>query len=135
MDLDAILTALCAHVPEAIGAVLADADGESIATVRGAAPLPTGAAVEARRHLPRALVTSVDLDVFALRLGGAEPSPILRHLDRHARAYEVRYRDVDALVHVVGEELYVVLFLRRPAVRTRARVLLSRAATALAAVT
>lgn len=140
MDLEAILRALCAEVPDAIGAVLADADGESITTVRGAAPLPAGAHSEARRHIPRALDGTVAIDVFALRLAGAEPSPIMRALDERAattgsgapRAYEVRYRDLDTLVMPLDEGLYVALFVVRNVRRARALAALARARDALA---
>ncbi len=139
MELEAILTALCAELPDALGIVLADADGESIVTVRGPAPLPSGTEAEVRRHLPRALESTIALDVFALRLAGAEPSPVLRALAERARsagagplvAYEVRYRAVEVLVSAVDEELYVALFLRRPAQLDRARARLRHARASL----
>lgn len=122
MELERILRELCALVPRAIGVVLADDDGESVVTVRGLAALPPGAREEAARHVPRALAASTDVEQLALRLAGAEPSAVLRIIGLgRCRAYEVRHGAVDVLVERVDDELYVVLFVLRPAVRAQVR--------------
>jgi hypothetical protein len=125
MELELILRQLCAAVPRAIGVVLADDDGESIVTVRGSAELPRGAREEAARHIPRALLATTDVEQLALRLAGAEPSAVLRLIGPgRFTAYEVRHREVDVLVERVDDELYVVLFVLRPALRAQVRPVL-----------
>lgn len=136
-----LLDALIAQLPDAIGGVLCDGDGEAIATARGKGALPPGGEEEARRHLPRAMASTVSVDVLALRLAAAEPVAALRALEISAKArgagavggYEVRHPEMHVLVSALVDDVYLVLFVRHTARVAYARACLDRAKSPLIA--
>lgn len=138
--LDAPLVQLCRTVPGAIGAVLCDYEGETVASALGAAPAPALAERRAREHVPRALALSMPVAEFLVRLAGAEPCALLNLLEGPVRKYgggllravRLRYAEVDLLVQRLPEEFYVVLVVRRPAETASAQRKLDLAARSLA---
>lgn len=137
--LQAPLVALCRGVPDAIGAVLCDYEGETVASALGPAPAPAAAAARAREHVPRALALSMPVAEFLVRLAGAEPCALLNLFDgsirKHGggflRAMHFRYSEVELLVRRLPEEFYVVLVVRRPSESGSARRKLEDAARTL----
>lgn len=140
MEFTDILEALCQQVPEAIGAVLCDFEGETVVTALGRAAPPHDAIVRAQEHVPKAMALSMPVAEFLVRLAGAEPCALLRQfadvgVRRQAgglRTLEMQYREVQTFACRLPEEFYVVLVTRRPALSGRARACVSRAAAALA---
>jgi len=140
VELERILEALCAKVPEAIGAVLCDFEGETVVTALGRAEPPVEAAARAAEHVPKNLALTMPVAQFLVRLAGAEPcAPLrlfsetcLRHRVGELGALEAQYATVELLVERLPEDFYVVVVLRRPALPGRARYHLRRAAVALA---
>lgn len=141
MDLDAVVRQLCDRLPEAIGAVLCDFDGEAVVSAVGHAPAPQGAEVLARARIPRALASEVSLTDFLMRVSGAEPSAFLRAFDEQTRtrglgpleAVDLRFDEVDVLVRRLPEDYYVMLALRRPSRPSAARQEIEEARRSLAA--
>ena len=134
------LVALCRGVRGAIGAVLCDFEGETVASALGLASAPKAAEQRAREHVPRAMDLSMPVAEFLVRLAGAEPCALLNLFDgsmkKHGggvlRGLHFRYAEVDLLVRRLPEEFYVVLVVRRPAESGSARQKLEHAAEALA---
>ena len=141
MDLEEIVQRLAQDVPNAIGAIVCDYEGETVTLALGRAPLPAEAEDHARSYIPRAMVPDVDLGEFLLKLAGAEPCALIRLFDKHSKSHgtgpltslDLRYRGVDMLVRRLPEDYYVLLVLLRPALAARARVRLEAASRALAA--
>ena len=139
MELEQILEALCADVPEAIGAVLCDYEGETVVVALGAAEPPAEALVLARDHIPRNLALQMPLKAFLMRLAGAEPCALMRLFAAQCEgagagplvAFSIRYREVDLLVERLPEDFYLVLAVRRPAVVGLARRAARRAVEVL----
>lgn len=141
MELAAVVEDLARSVPEAIGAILCDYEGEAVVLQPGAVRLSDPQVAAAREHLPRALESTISLEEFWLRLGGAVPGPALHQLREAHRSVgrgtlvmvELSFAEAAVLVGCLPEDYYVLLALRRPALRERARVQLSRTSSALAA--
>lgn len=133
--IEGALRAAIEGVPGVIGAVLCELDGESIALVRGPAPVPAAAREAALARVPSALGAAIDADVVALRLGAAEPAELLRALDQRGRGLgagalervEVRHDALQLTALPIGEDAYVVLILERGASASRAAWALARA--------
>lgn len=140
MDLAGPLVDLCQAVPSAIGAVLCDFEGETVVSALGPAAPPKEAELRAKEHVPRALALTMPVGEFLVRLVGAEPCALLRLFGDGGRvrgagelaALEVQYEEVELLIRRLPNDFYLVLVLRRPAVRGTARWHLGRIATALA---
>ena len=138
-NLTEILTHICETIPETIGVIMCDQEGEKVVGVAGKATLPTGAADRARSQLPANMQSEISSREFVLRIVGAEPCALLRLLDERGQAsgagrvdsFDLRYRELDLLVQRLPEEYYVVLALRRPNVIALAREALSSAAEAI----
>lgn len=138
--LEGPLRALCAAVPEAIGAVLCDFEGETVVTVLGGAEPPVEAQARAQEHVPKTLALTMPVAEFLMRLAAAEPCAPLRAFDARTRALGfggvaslgARYAEVEVLTECLPEDFYVVLVVRRPSLSMRARHHLRRAAVALA---
>ena len=134
------LVALCRGVPSAIGAVLCDYEGETVAAALGPAPAPAAAEQRAREHVPRALDLSMPVAEFLVRLAAAEPCALLNLFDgfiqKHGggllRALHFRYAEIELLVRRLPEDFYVVLVVRRAAETASARRKLDHAAQTLA---
>ncbi len=120
-EFEAVLADLCDN-PDVIGAVLCDDEGEMVATSRGRAELPPGAAEQAARHMPNAFSVDVPTPDFLLRLGSAETCGPLRLMQRIAKrgaagdvqTVDLRYAELDVLLHALPEDFYIVVFVRRP---------------------
>jgi hypothetical protein len=129
LELEAILHALCAAVPAAIGAVLCDFEGETVVAALGTAAPPAAALARAQDHVPRAIALHMPLPAFLMRLAGAEPCALLRLFSEaaaHGHAgglagFTVRYAEVELLVERLPEDFYLVLAVRRPAVSALAQ--------------
>lgn len=138
--LKAPLQQLCARVPEAVGAVLCDFEGETVVTRLGAAAPPSAAALRAQDHVPKTLAMQMPVAEFLMRLAAAEPCAPLRHFAACTRAggfgavhgLEARYAEVEILTECLPEDFYLVLVLRRPSLSFRARHHLQQAARRLA---
>ena len=134
--LEGVLQALCLEVPDAIGAVLCDFEGETVVMALGAGDPPPEALARAQEHVPRALGLEMPLKAFLMRLAGAEPCALLRLFQGrceigHAGALQgltMRYAEVDLLVERLPEDFYVVLAVRRPEVTAQALRAVRRAA-------
>jgi len=138
--LQAPLEQLCASVPEAVGVVLCDFEGETVVTRLGAGAPPAAAALRAQDHVPKTLAMQMPVAEFLMRLAAAEPCAPLRHFAACTQAsgfgkvsgMEARYADVEVLTECLPEDFYLVLVLRRPSLSFRARRHLQRAAHQLA---
>jgi hypothetical protein len=139
MELDGILENLCAAVPEAIGAVLCDYEGETVVSVIGSAGVPPEAKTEALQHVPKTIGVPAAVEEFLVRLAGAEPCALLRGFGTAAAgrgagilsALECRYEHVELLIQCLPNDYYIVLILRRPAITASARRYLTSAQIAL----
>lgn len=140
MDLVDVLDALCGDVPEAIGAIVCDFEGELVVHAAGPAPVPEHAVQEAADHIPEALSDREATREFVLRLAAAEVCTAVRQSDETLRGcrasglqgLEMRFAEVDLLVHTLPDDYYVVLAAARPALLARARMRLAQAARGLA---
>ena len=129
MNLERVIQNLTDRVPRAIGAVLCDYEGETVLTALGSTPAPEGARRRALEHVPKALKLSMEVGEFLVRLAGAESCGLLRHFDEGGRRFgagalfsvEMRYSDIELLVHMLPNDYYLVLLLRRPAAIAEAR--------------
>lgn len=120
-EFEAVLAGLCEN-SDVVGAVLCDDEGEMVATCRGPAELPPGAAEHANRHMPTTFSSDVPAPDFLLRLASAETCGPLRLMQRIAKAaaagevrtVDLRYAQLDVLLHALPEDFYLVVFVRRP---------------------
>lgn len=127
--LEEILERLMQEVPQAIGAVVCDFEGEAVIALLGAAEPPLEATAKALEHVPRQMSLDMPIGQFLLRLAGAEPCALLRMIDQHGRlrgagtvrSLDVCYEKVEILVDPLPSDYYVVLVLRRPALASHAR--------------
>ncbi len=139
MELQEIVDRLVAALPEAIGAVLCDFEGETVVTALGAARAPHDAESYAREHLPRSMAVAMPVQEFLVRLAGAEPCALLRMFQAQNEAHgsgalamlELRYKDVDMIVDRLPNDFYFVALLRRPTILGAARRHVRAAADAL----
>jgi len=139
------LEQLCELVPEALGAAVCDADGESLALAIGAADFPECGWELIRTAMPRQFAEehrSLDESKqFVLRQWAAEPSRSSGILNRaHLTAgasepsqFSLRFDEFELLVHVMVEQMYVVLVVRRPCVTPIAARYLAMAGARLGA--
>jgi hypothetical protein len=140
VELEAIVSDLCARLPCAIGAVLCDFEGEAVCCALGSADAPAEAEKRAREHVPRTLELTMPVAEFLIRLAGAEPCGLLRmfeassekHGTGHLCSLEMRYGEVEMLVKKLPNDFYLVLVLRRPAISAEARRLVVEAGARLA---
>jgi hypothetical protein len=124
-----ILTRLLEDVPEAIGAIICDFEGEMVTSVLGAATIPHEAEVKALEHVPKQIPLDIPIGQFLMRLAGAEPCAVVRLLDEHGRrrgaggflSLHVCYETVEILVDPLPSDYYLVLVLKRPALASHAR--------------
>jgi hypothetical protein len=138
--LEEILERLTEEVPEAIGAVVCDFEGETVVAALGAAPLPKEALERARDHVPKQIPLVMPIGQFLLRLAGAEPCALLRQIEQRAdqrgagavRSFHARYENVEILVDPLPGDYYLVLVLRRPALASHARFHLEHASRRIA---
>ncbi len=139
MTLESELERLIAAVPEAIGAIVCDFEGETVVVALGSASLPREAEARALEHVPRRISLEMPVAEFLMRLGGAEPCAILRIAEDAGRrrggggirSLHARYRAVEVLVDPLPEGYYLVLVLRRPALASHARFRLQDASQRL----
>lgn len=132
---------MCDRIPEVIGAVLCDQQGETIVSALGRAPVPPEAREKAQEHVPSRLDLNIPVGEFLVRLAGAEPCALLRslqvtHAERGAGAldaYVARYGTVDLVVEQLPDDLYLLVVLRRPASVGRTRHYTQQAAKQLRA--
>ncbi len=130
---------VCDKVPEVIGAVLCDQQGESIVSALGTADAPPEAHDKAKEHVPTQMGLSMPVGEFLVRLAGAEPCGLIRQLqmaqnERGAGtldAYVARYAEIDIIVEQLPEDLYLFVALRRPASIGRTRFFTRQAAKEL----
>lgn len=140
MNLDAVLEKLVGEVPEAIGAIICDYEGETVVTALGPAAPPEEAERRAMEHVPRAMALTMPVSEFLMRLAGAEPCGLLRTFDRQAKkrgggrikSLFMRYEAVEVMVDQLPNDYYLVLVLRRPALAGHARYHLADARDVLA---
>ena len=140
MSLEAILTQLLSDVPEAIGAIICDFEGEMVTSVLGAAPIPLAAQAKALEHVPKQIPLDIPIGQFLMRLAGAEPCALLRLIEEHGRrrgaggflSLHVCYEMVEILVDPLPSDYYLVLVLKRPALASHARFHLKDASQLLA---
>src|SRR5262245_18853795 len=141
LDLEEIVRSLLAELPEAIGAIVCDGEGEAVVSVLGASPPPPGAEEQARSRIPSKLAPAMSLSEFLLRVGGAEPCGLIAQLEecgttRRVGAldgFDLRFSELDVLVRRLPEQYYVMLALRRPSARALAGARLETARARLAA--
>ena len=127
--LEETLERLMQEVPEAIGVVVCDFEGETVMASLGAAEPPREAKEKALEHVPKQLALDMPLGQFLMRLAGAEPCALLRMIDQHGRrrgagavrSLDVCYEKVEILVDPLPSDYYLVLVLRRPALASHAR--------------
>ncbi len=139
-ELQQILIDLCARVPDAIGAVCCDYEGETVVSSLGKANASQEAQARAMEHVPRRMKLTMPLGEFLVRLAGAEPCALMRMFAEigarvgagSLQGLSARYADVEMLTHSLPNEYYIVLLVRRPAVQAMARRHLSVAAEKLA---
>lgn len=139
-EFEALLAPLCEN-NGVLGVVLCDDEGEMVATRRGPAELPTGAAEHAVKHMPSALSADIAAPDFLLRLGSAETCGPLRLMQRIAkrgaagevRTVDLRYGELDVLLRALPEDFYVVVFVRRPSLLAGLRARLEVAGQGLSA--
>lgn len=140
MELQQAVDTLCASLPEAIGAIVCDFEGEAVVWAVGAATPPEGAERNALSRIPRALQPTMPWVEFLLRISGAEPCALLRLFGERSAArgvggivdLDLRFEAIDLLVRALPEDYYVMLALRRPALAGLARDSLDRARKHLA---
>lgn len=128
MELSAVVERLCAEVPEAIGAIVCDYEGEAVVWAFGRGELPSGAERNARSRIPQSLELQMSLTEFLLRITGAEPCGLLRIFGEKStarglgtiRSLDLRFESIDLLVRPLPEDYYVMLAVRRPAIRAAA---------------
>ncbi|MFO0724678.1 MAG: hypothetical protein U1E65_12925 [Myxococcota bacterium] len=138
MELEETLLTLVRAVPEALGAILCDFEGEAVVLAAGAAPLLDAQHEVALAHVPRALGPEVAMADLWLRLAGAVPGGVLHQVGEVHRPHgrvalvELGFEEAHVLIHGLPDDYYVLLALRRPALVARARQALSRAAQHLA---
>lgn len=141
MEIQAIIQELCTKVPAAIGAIVCDFEGEAVVCARGRAAAPVEAAARAREHVPRAIELTMPIEEFLMRLAGAEPCGLIRMFEASGlrrglgalATLEIRYSNVEMLVHKLPNDFYLMLLLRRPAVTAEARRFVSEASDRLRA--
>lgn len=139
MTFEEILGQLTRTVPEALGAIVCDFEGETVVSVVGGAPLPRDAEARAMEHVPKRIPLEMPIGEFLIRLAGAEPCSILRHIDQQGRSLgaggirslHARYESVEVLVDPLPSDYYLVLVLKRPALAAHARFELRKASLAL----
>ena len=130
---------VCDRVPEAIGAVLCDQQGETIVSALGQADVPPAANRKAKEHVPSRMGLNMPVSEFLVRLAGAEPCALVRQIQAAQReqgagtldAYVARYVEVDVVVEQLPEDLYLFVALRRPASIGRTRYYTRNAAREL----
>ena len=135
-ELQDIVQVVCDHVPQVIGAVLCDSQGESIVSALGLAEVPPMARQRAKEHVPTNMGLNMPVNEFLVRLAGAEPCALMRQLqmaqiERGAGtldAYVARYEDVDVVVEQLPDDLYLFVALRRPVTLGRVRFYTQQAA-------
>ncbi|MEL7370821.1 MAG: hypothetical protein AAFN74_18010 [Myxococcota bacterium] len=118
-----IVQVICDRVPEVIGAVLCDQQGETIVSAMGRSEVPPEANERAKEHVPHTMDLDMPVNEFLVRLAGAEPCGLVRQIqaaqnERAAGtldAYVARYAEVDLIVEQLPEDLYLFVALRRPA--------------------
>jgi hypothetical protein len=140
-SLTSILKDICTAIPETIGVIMCDQEGEKVVGVGGTATLPQGATDRARSQLPASMQSEISSRDFVLRIVGAEPCALLRLLDERGQTsgagrvdgFDLRYSELDLLVQRLPDDYYVVLALRRPSVIAVARDALNRAAQTIGA--
>ena len=141
IELQNIVQVVCDRVPEVIGAVLCDQQGETIVSALGQATVPPEANERAKDHVPNRIDLNIPVGEFLVRLAGAEPCAVIRQLQAAQTeqgagsldAYVARYSQVDLIVEQLPEELYLFIALRRPASVGRTRFYTRRAAQQLQA--
>lgn len=124
MEFDDILRDLCDAVPNVIGAVLCDFEGETVVSALGSASPPEEAAQAAQEHVPKNVALTMSVPEFLVRLAGAEPCALLRLFGEQCRQHSageleglsVSFRQIRMFVRRLPEDFYVVLVVRRPAV-------------------
>jgi hypothetical protein len=127
-DLEGIVRDLCAQVPQAIGAIVCDWEGEAVVCALGGATVPPEAELRARDHVPRAMELTMPVSEFLVRLAGAEPAGLLRVFGECGErfgtgcldALEVSYREISILIRRLPNDFYLMLLLRRPAITAQA---------------
>ena len=132
---------MCDKVPEVIGAVLCDQQGESIVSAMGQSDVPDAARALAKEHVPTRMGLNMPVSEFLVRLAGAEPCALIRQLQMAQNesdagtldAYVARYAAVDVVVEQLPEDLYLFVALRRPASIGRTRYFTRQAAQELQA--
>ena len=140
MELEEVVRSLCLDLPDAIGAIVCDHEGESVVHAYGASPPPIEAEAEARARMPRDFQSQLGAREFLLRLAGAEPCAVLRLIEQGGlrqgagalSSLELRFAAVEMLIRRLPEEFYVMLALKRPTLKARARMRLDSAARDLA---
>ena len=123
IDLQDVVQGVCDQIPEAIGVVLCDQQGETIVSALGNSDVPPDAQSRAKEHVPSRMGLNMPVNEFLVRLAGAEPCALLRQIqaaqnERGAGtldAYVARYAEVDLIVEQLPEDLYLFVALRRPA--------------------
>src|SRR5688572_29004589 len=141
MELEGVVEALCTRLPEAIGAILCDSEGEAVVHAIGAADPPDGAERNAESRIPRSFIDSMSLREFLLRVSGAEPCPLLQMFRERSEArgfgpiagLDLSFGAIELLVRCLPDDYYLMLALRRPTIRARAVVALDQARAELAA--
>jgi hypothetical protein len=141
MQIEEVVQLLCAEIPEAIGAIVCDYEGESVVYALGPAEPPDGAEESARSRIPRTLGSKISITEFLLRIAGAEPCSLLtlfgeRSLSRGAGeivSLDLRFEQVDLLIRRLPDGYYVMVALRRPALRGQAKSSLEAAQRRLTA--
>ncbi len=137
-ELEQILFKLCSSVPEAIGAVLCDSEGEAVAIAWGTRKIAPEAEAQIPLHVPRALSLDQPPAQFLIKLLGAELCASLRQWVEAvgaagpAHVLAARYRHLELLVSPLPEDFYVLL-LAEPPIRGRAERSLRLAKEALSA--
>lgn len=132
MSLEAEVQSLCVHIPEAIGAILCDFEGERVVSALGSAPLPPIAAAQALDHVPRNLSLSVPPAEFLLRLCGAELCGLMERFQQISTDHqlgdpyglELSYRGVRLCAAALPEGYFLLVVMRSPAQIVRARRIL-----------
>jgi hypothetical protein len=141
VNVEALLLRLVGELPEAIGAVVCDEEGETVMAMLGRADIPPEAEDRALEHVPRTLALEMPVGQFLLRLCGAEASTLIRTLDTHSRSrgagafasLHARYERVEVIVEPLRDDYYLVLVLDRPTLG-RARFWMQDAHRFLAAI-
>jgi hypothetical protein len=140
LNLEETLRRLLQRVPEAIGAIVCDFEGETVMALLSDTPIPSEAEARAWEHVPKQIALEIPIGQFLMRLAGAEPCSVVRSLDEHGRrrgaggflSMHACYERVEILVDPLPSDYYVVLVLRRPALASHARFHLKHASRRLA---